>query len=612
MPCQLPEHAVASLLRQCFEVPRCQAPQLRQHALSRSSTRPMSPPAPRIQHQQKRFSTQNEAADGTAASSRTNLLDVGIAHRGGGSQSLVLSPQQTRGYSQGSQPPERRFAVLGGGITGLSSAHFLTQELPKAKVTIYESEDKLGGWLKSKYVDVKNGRILFEQGPRTLRPSTPASLVTLEMIEKLALEDEVLLTSKNSDAAKNRFIYYPDHLVRMPGPGQDLYSMAWSILTEPVFTGFYRAIWEVARDPRPSNLEDESVASFLNRRLGGPQVGDNIVSAVLHGIYAGDIYQLSAKSIIRKLWDFEGQHGSMMEGTRASWEDTLKTAKQGANSSHGLKAGGSLQDQMRGASVYTFKEGIGQLSSALEASLRINPNVEFKTGDKVTSINYDIKSDSISIKTALNQTPKNYTQAISTISGKTLSTLTPSVPSLSSMHAVTVMVVNLYYSNPNILPERGFGYLIPRSIPFEQNPECALGVVFDSDAVQGQDTVPGTKVTVMLGGHWWDGFSSYPDAEEGAAMAKTVLHRHLKIDVEPDAVNVGLQKDCIPQYVVGHESKMRAANRELMSAFKGKLKVAGNSYTGVGLNDCVMAARDVVMEIKRGGGGGTGLESFMA
>jgi oxygen-dependent protoporphyrinogen oxidase len=171
------------------------------------------------------------------------------------------------------------------------------------------------------------------------------------------------------------------------------------------------------------------------------------------------------------------------------------------------------------------------------------------------------------------------------------------------------MVVNLYYEDPNILPERGFGYLIPRSISFDQNPECALGVVFDSDAVTGQDTVSGTKVTVMLGGHWWDGFDSYPDEAEGAAMAKAVLKRHLKIDEEPAAVNVGLQKECIPQYTVGHEARMKQAHGELMQIFKGKLAVAGNSYTGVGLNDCVRAARDVVMDIKDGHA--TGLESFV-
>jgi protoporphyrinogen/coproporphyrinogen III oxidase len=178
------------------------------------------------------------------------------------------------------------------------------------------------------------------------------------------------------------------------------------------------------------------------------------------------------------------------------------------------------------------------------------------------------------------------------------------------MHAVTIMVVNLYYTNRDLLPERGFGYLIPRSISFDQNPECALGVVFDSDSSTGQDTASGTKVTVMLGGHWWDGFASYPDEEEGAAMAKAVLRRHLLVEEEPEAVNVGLRRECIPQYTVGHESRMKAAHNELFSEFRGKLTVAGNSYTGVGLNDCVRVARDVVMDLKDGQRK-TGLEEFV-
>lgn len=172
------------------------------------------------------------------------------------------------------------------------------------------------------------------------------------------------------------------------------------------------------------------------------------------------------------------------------------------------------------------------------------------------------------------------------------------------------MVVNLYYTDPNILPEQGFGYLIPRSIPYEQNPECALGVVFDSDAIQGQDSVCGTKVTVMMGGHWWDGFDAYPDEDEGASMAMSVLKRHLKIDVAPALVRVSLQKDCIPQYTVGHEARMKQGHEEVKDVFKGKLAVAGNSYTGVGMNDCVRAARDVVMDIKKGESP-TGLESFL-
>jgi oxygen-dependent protoporphyrinogen oxidase len=170
------------------------------------------------------------------------------------------------------------------------------------------------------------------------------------------------------------------------------------------------------------------------------------------------------------------------------------------------------------------------------------------------------------------------------------------------------MVVNLYFPSTTILPVHGFGYLIPRAIPYEQNPECALGVVFDSDAISGQDTVAGTKITVMLGGHWWDHLGSYPDSIEGLKMARNILARHLGITAEPTATKVGLQKDCIPQYIVGHETRLASARMELVNAFNGKVAVAGNSFTGVGLSDCVRNARYLVRGIAYEDDNLTGLE----
>lgn len=175
---------------------------------------------------------------------------------------------------------------------------------------------------------------------------------------------------------------------------------------------------------------------------------------------------------------------------------------------------------------------------------------------------------------------------------------------------VTVMVVNLFYSNPTILPARGFGYLLPRSLPFDQNPELALGVIFDTDATIGQDAVPGTKMTVMLGGHWWNGWDEYPDDEQGIMLARATLQRHLKIVEEPRVARVSLQRNSIPQYSVGHDSRMESLSKQLERAFSGRLRVAGNSYTGVGLNDCVRAARDVVKGLVSGTAK-TGLDSFV-
>ena len=76
----------------------------------------------------------------------------------------------------------KNVAILGGGITGLASAFYLSKQIPEARITIFEGSSRLGGWLHSKRVDVGSGNVVFEQGPRTLRPNVPNGLVTLNLV----------------------------------------------------------------------------------------------------------------------------------------------------------------------------------------------------------------------------------------------------------------------------------------------------------------------------------------------------------------------------------------------------------------------------------------------
>lgn len=74
------------------------------------------------------------------------------------------------------QPP-KDIAVLGGGLTGLTTAYYLTHFHPDAKITIYESADRLGGWLDTEHVNVKtqdgkDATISFERGARTIAPQS--------------------------------------------------------------------------------------------------------------------------------------------------------------------------------------------------------------------------------------------------------------------------------------------------------------------------------------------------------------------------------------------------------------------------------------------------------
>ena len=190
------------------------------------------------------------------------------------------------------------------------------------------------------------------------------------------------MTSKNSVSAQNRFLYYPDHLVRMPGPGSNALQTFLSLATEPVFKGVLSGIFgELFKPRRPDDLEDESVGSFLSRRFG-PSIADNLASAVLHGIYAGDVYQLSIRSIMPALWKTEWRHQSVIKG---AWDRAF--GGPGPIPDQDIKiiedlAGRPLPtgklEAVRKSSVFTFKNGVGELAERLEAKLRVCSNVDIQ------------------------------------------------------------------------------------------------------------------------------------------------------------------------------------------------------------------------------------------
>ena len=76
----------------------------------------------------------------------------------------------------------KNIAVVGGGITGLTAALYAKDAFKNANVTVYEAGSRVGGWLQSKYVDVKDGTVLFEQGPRSLRTKTLNALATVSLV----------------------------------------------------------------------------------------------------------------------------------------------------------------------------------------------------------------------------------------------------------------------------------------------------------------------------------------------------------------------------------------------------------------------------------------------
>lgn len=67
----------------------------------------------------------------------------------------------------------KHVAIVGGGLAGLTTAYYMASVVkPSTKITIYEAEPRLGGWVRTDQVPVdvggKKGIVNFERGPRSL------------------------------------------------------------------------------------------------------------------------------------------------------------------------------------------------------------------------------------------------------------------------------------------------------------------------------------------------------------------------------------------------------------------------------------------------------------
>lgn len=73
-----------------------------------------------------------------------------------------------------------KFAILGGGISGLAAAYRLLDKVKDgSNITVLESSGRVGGWLQS---CVTEPGAVFELGPRSIRPVGNAGMATLKIV----------------------------------------------------------------------------------------------------------------------------------------------------------------------------------------------------------------------------------------------------------------------------------------------------------------------------------------------------------------------------------------------------------------------------------------------
>ncbi|RUS24449.1 protoporphyrinogen oxidase [Jimgerdemannia flammicorona] len=519
-------------------------------------------------------------------------------------------------------PVSHQIAVLGGGISGLSAAYYLSQNVPATtKIVLFEGSKRVGGWIESKRVGTcgpekgkpGNEGVLFELGPRSLRPKGAGGVVALDLIRNLSLTDSLLTVPATAPSARNRYIYYHDKINVLPSSGPSLL-----LSRPPIMRGVISsAISEAFRKPKDYATDpdgDESVYAFAERRFGA-HVARNLVGSLVHGIYAGDARELSLRSTLRALYDNERVYGSVVRGVVKGGVE-IETFREKGVMWRSRREDTDFFSAMENMSVIGFREGMEALPRRLREVLETIENVEVRTEEEVTFVKMGQEGEDIKV-----ETEKGAIHASHVISAlpaptlhKLLSASNQPLPHLNHNPYVDVAVVNLAYDNPKLVPYDGFGFLTPLTTDDhppanKTTPPGTLGVVFDSNAMPGQEPAGQyTKLTVMLGGHQWD--EAFDGTPIGAVVPDEVLWRAmdvvkatLGVESPPLYALTNLHANCIPQYRVGHHTRLRELHAALQSpVYKHRLSVVGNSYLGVSVPDCIKNARALVEELVAAGG----------
>uniref|UniRef100_A0A2K5EHW0 Protoporphyrinogen oxidase n=1 Tax=Aotus nancymaae TaxID=37293 RepID=A0A2K5EHW0_AOTNA len=104
---------------------------------------------------------------------------------------------------------------------------------------------------------------------------------------------------------------------------------------------------------------------------------------------------------------------------------------------------------------------------------------------------------------------------------------------------------------------------------------------------------------VMLGGSWLQTLEASGcvlSQELFQQRAQEAAATQLGLKELPSHCLVHLHKNCIPQYTLGHWQKLESA-RQFLAAHRLPLTLAGASYEGVAVNDCIESGRQAAVSV---------------
>lgn len=268
---------------------------------------------------------------------------------------------------------------------------------------------------------------------------------------------------------------------------------------------------------------------------------ESLLDPLLKGIYAGSVSSLSARSVLKKIFQLEQRHGSIVGGLIKTRHD-----KQKEDPVHFLFNDLNLKDYeslLNKYAIYYFKDGMEILAKTLVDHLRALPNVELITDQTIQTVRFGENGAEISTRTNENYQLDHIISALPAFELAKLIDHDLLRGRLNRIPFVNMIVINLLYQREDIFPKEAFGYLIP-----SREHSHLLGVLFDSCIRHPTDKDKrGSQLTVMMGGAWFDELRLGQCTDEQLMhLVRSELNKQMKFDEQPIAYSINRSNQAIP------------------------------------------------------------------
>ncbi len=460
--------------------------------------------------------------------------------------------------------------IIGGGIAGLAAAvHLKSGAKAYGKtidVLLLEKNNRIGG----KILTEKHDNYLVEGGPDSFLPE---KVWSVNLARHLGLEPEML---PSNDQFKGTFIYSGGKLHSLPeGVMLMVPTSFWPMAKTHLITwpGKVRMGMEVFV-PKRKSRDDESLASFVTRRLGRECL-EKIAEPLVAGIHTSNPDNMSVLATFPRFVLMEQKRGSLIHGMISA----MKSRPHATLSGPPPKPGSPKMTYFM-----SFKNGMQTLSQACADHIG-RDSIRLSAGVRAV----EPKGKGYSVILESGEILEADHVMLAAASYDSLEMVKGFDASLAAKMAViqwsSSATVSIAFKKEDVrVPLRGFGFIVPRVEGRRINAATYSSIKWSYRAPD--DTI---MVRVFVGGGHHEELVHELDDAGMVGMVLEELDTVLGLKASPRFSKVYRWYKGMPKYTVGHLEQIAVLDR--MLARHPGLHLIGCSYKGIGIGDCVHEAQ---------------------